>query len=165
MKITFIFHLYFPDISALPAKRIKVCTGAELKKICPPKLCDCPPYQPGISFIRAIVHMIGLVAKSLLAGGLVYLTYRSGMWGDNEQTEKLFLGLCKDLAPTLCGKNKTVKLSELCESEINLMCVVRSLRFHVEPNYLNIFIEYSRPHLHHLAAKRCPSIMRGRVMR
>lgn len=77
------------------AKRIRVCTGAELKqKTTPPPLCDCPPrvrtvVSPGGAFMQSFKFG----TKCLLAGGLVFWTWKIGLWGDADKTEKLYVDI------------------------------------------------------------------------
>lgn len=110
----------------MPAKRIRVCTGAEMKKICPPKLCDCPPKKKK-GFFACLMQLFALGFKILVAGGIVYISYDAGIWGDSEQTERLYGSFCQTFLPLICpdsGVTKKKKLPEVCMAEMELMCVV-----------------------------------------
>lgn len=86
-------------ISKITAKRIRVCTGAELKKMCAPKICGCEVEErKRRNFIASI---LGLGAKGLLAAALIYGSYECGLWGTGEDTEKLYMDMCDTAAPLM----------------------------------------------------------------
>lgn len=134
-KLKFKFE---PEICKIPAKRIRVATGAELKKMCAPRPCPCPPKSPTIGMIGYILRMVGLGVKALIAGGLVYATYDMGLWGDSEQTEKLYSKTCDTFKPyfypTIEEEPKPV--DEACEAQEDLMCLVRLLFQLVHPRFI-----------------------------
>ncbi|KAF7285944.1 hypothetical protein GWI33_008916 [Rhynchophorus ferrugineus] len=72
-------------------KRIKICTGSELRKMCPPQVCpkDLPKKKP-----NGFMKFLGFGAKSILAASLVYVTYDMGIWGNGDDTQDLYYSAC-----------------------------------------------------------------------
>ncbi|GJQ69243.1 hypothetical protein Trydic_g15245 [Trypoxylus dichotomus] len=111
-----------PPIAAVPAKKIRICTGADLKKMCPPKLCSCGTKKTR-TFFGTITALLGLGIKAGIAAAVVYWTYDIGLWGDAEDTEDIYLDICESIFPPKLQPRKK-KLSPVCQAEIDLMCRV-----------------------------------------
>ncbi|XP_022905661.1 uncharacterized protein [Onthophagus taurus] len=111
-----------PPIANVPAKKIRVCTGADLRKMCAPKLCECPKVHK-VGLMTRLFRLIGFGIKLVIAGGLIYWTYDMGLWGDSYQSEEIYLGLCETITPLICScPPKPRNISDVCEKEIELMC-------------------------------------------
>lgn len=74
------------------AKRIRICTAADLRRTCPPKpekpkiICPPPPTNAFRSFL-------GLGLKCGFAGALVYGSWAIGLWGDPTETEQIWVSM------------------------------------------------------------------------
>ncbi|VEN41889.1 unnamed protein product, partial [Callosobruchus maculatus] len=71
-------------------KTIRVATGKELKKICPPKLCDCKPKKPG----KGLLGLIGFALKAGVAAAAIYISYDAGIWGTGDDSQDLYKAYC-----------------------------------------------------------------------
>ncbi|XP_060518253.1 uncharacterized protein LOC132697022 [Cylas formicarius] len=78
-------------------KRIKVCTGADLRKMCAPKVCPCDPAKRRRGF--GLGRLLGFSAKAAIAAGIFYVTYDMGIWGTTDDTQEL----CKTVCALLKG--------------------------------------------------------------
>ncbi|XP_019767597.1 uncharacterized protein LOC109542704 isoform X2 [Dendroctonus ponderosae] len=103
-------------------KPIRVCTGADLRKMCSPKVCPC---EPSKKKPFGILRVLGFGFKSALAAAAVYITYDMGIWGSTEETQNLYGNAC-----TLFGQPQPKKNSKWdppsCEAESG---------FFSKPNY------------------------------
>uniref|UniRef100_A0A1Y1LPJ6 MICOS complex subunit MIC13 n=1 Tax=Photinus pyralis TaxID=7054 RepID=A0A1Y1LPJ6_PHOPY len=104
-----------PKIATVPTKKIKICTGSEVKKMCRPKPCECPPKT---SSSRSFMAMCGFLMKSLIAGSVVYWTYDAGIWGDSERTEEVYTNLCHMLHGDT--HKQITHISKACLAEMEL---------------------------------------------
>lgn len=87
---------YITPLKKANPKKIRVCTGADLKRMCPPKLCACPTKRAKNTGLWASLgRLLGFGVKGALAGGLIYWTYGIGLWGKPDETEQLYIDLCK----------------------------------------------------------------------
>ncbi|KAJ3649476.1 hypothetical protein Zmor_021216 [Zophobas morio] len=114
---------YVPPISNPQLKRIRICTGAELKKMCPPPPCPCPPQQAkrDLGLLSKLLRILGFGAKSLLAASAIYLTYDMGIWGDSESTGKLYKSICDAVLPNIVEPQVREKtLTPSCQAEREL---------------------------------------------
>ncbi|KAH0813225.1 hypothetical protein GEV33_009566 [Tenebrio molitor] len=107
-------------ISCPQVKRIKICTGAELKKMCPPPPCPCPPKPPRVGFLQRLAKILGFGAKSLLALGAIYVTYDMGIWGDSQATGELYKSMCNAILPHIVEPAKEKPMSPSCKAELEL---------------------------------------------
>ncbi|RZC40243.1 uncharacterized protein BDFB_008631 [Asbolus verrucosus] len=112
--------IYIPPISSPQVKRIKICTGAELKKMCPPPPCPCPPKIPRPTLITRLARLLGLGVKSLLALGAVYVTYDMGIWGDSNTTGDLYKRICIEMLPKFVEPSKAKSIPPSCQAEQEL---------------------------------------------
>lgn len=115
---------FISAIVSLPAKRIKICTGAELKKMCAPPSPPCLPKKPKTTMMMRLARVLGFGAKSMLALGAVYVTYDMGIWGDSETTRGLYKRLCQFILPQIVQpvKEKPVQSSS-CQEQLELFNV------------------------------------------
>lgn len=104
-------------------KRIRVATGDELRMMCAPYPCSCPGAND-ITLIGAILSALGLAFKILIVGGLIYVTYDAGLWGNSEQTEELYVRSCRVFAKQKKPTDETEK-TQVCEEEEELYCMVK----------------------------------------
>ncbi|EFA07381.1 uncharacterized protein LOC656310 [Tribolium castaneum] len=111
---------YIPPISSPQVKRIKICTGAELKKMCAPPPCPCPPKIPRPTLLQRLGKLLGLGAKSLVALGAVYVTYDMGIWGDSKTTGELYKNVCNAILPNIIEPAKEKPLTSSCKAELEL---------------------------------------------
>jgi hypothetical protein len=124
----YLFPSLFPEasvsaISCPQVKRIKICTGAELKKMCPPPPCPCPPKPPRVGFLQRLAKILGFGAKSLLALGAIYVTYDMGIWGDSQATGELYKSMCNAILPHIVEPAKEKPMSPSCKAELELFNV------------------------------------------
>lgn len=122
-------NLFILAIAHIPVTKIRVCTGAELKRMCPELPCECPPTRAGWSLISGLRSLVGFGLKAALAAALVYWSYDIGLWGDSTRTEEIYSEICQAIMPMFCSKSardtlQPRELSELCEAEMDMMCVV-----------------------------------------
>ncbi|XP_057668195.1 uncharacterized protein LOC130901111 [Diorhabda carinulata] len=84
---------YSATISRCQPKVIKICTGAEMKKMCPPP-CDCTikPRSSGRSSGALGILFLGI--KAAIAATLVYVSYDMGIWGTTDDTQDLYRKYC-----------------------------------------------------------------------
>nr|CAI5820283.1 unnamed protein product [Callosobruchus analis] len=61
-----------------------------MKKMCPPKLCDCKPKKPG----KGLLGLIGFALKAGVAAAAVYVSYDAGIWGTGDDTQDLYKSYC-----------------------------------------------------------------------
>ena len=120
-------------ISYIPAKKIGVCTGAELKNMCPEMPCECLATKPGFGLFSGLKSLVGFGLKAALAAALVYWSYDIGLWSDSARTEEIYAKVCETIVPIFCAKSAKDTLqprefSELCEAEIDMMCTVSEFR-------------------------------------
>ncbi|XP_074042258.1 uncharacterized protein [Leptinotarsa decemlineata] len=109
---------YKPTICRLKPKVIRVCTGAELKRMCPPKHCECAPKVRRPS--RGVFGIFGFGLKAALAAAAIYVTYDLGIWGSMEDTQNLYRTYCtmtKEPAKKKMGKWDPPS----CEAERDLL--------------------------------------------
>ncbi|XP_050308148.1 uncharacterized protein LOC126744679 [Anthonomus grandis grandis] len=74
-------------------KTIRVCTGAELRKMCPPPVCPCEPTKKKVRSF-GLIRFLGFGLKSAIAAAMVYITYDMGIWGTTEDTQQLYSNAC-----------------------------------------------------------------------
>ncbi|KAF5281635.1 hypothetical protein FQA39_LY17757 [Lamprigera yunnana] len=103
------------NVDRVPTKKIRICTGAELKKMCRPPPCSCPPELSKFGsvsyyFFRFVLFCI----KSATISGLIYWTWDVGVWGDSEDTERFYSNICYLF--TDCKKPEKT-LSKACQKE------------------------------------------------
>nr|AKI05478.1 putative seminal fluid protein AcpC04 [Cephalota litorea] len=80
-----------PGITNLKCpKKIRVCTALDMKKTCPPPVCDCPPLRPPFTILGMIRKCAILGCKSVVVGSLIYWTWDIGLWGNQEKTHRLY---------------------------------------------------------------------------
>ncbi|KAL1502269.1 hypothetical protein ABEB36_007435 [Hypothenemus hampei] len=72
-------------------KPIHVCTGAELRKMCSPKICPCNA-QPKSRF--GLLKLLGFGLKSAIAVAAVYITYDMGIWGTTDDSQAFYSNAC-----------------------------------------------------------------------
>lgn len=116
---------FVSHVRCVPGKKIRICTGAELKKTCPPKPCACPCPKPPLGILSWIGSLIKLGFKVLIAGGIVYWTIEKGIWGTPDSTEELYTQYCQAYAPRFCPESmehKEVQKTRLCEVQESLQC-------------------------------------------
>ncbi|KAJ8984047.1 hypothetical protein NQ317_000009 [Molorchus minor] len=75
-------------------KQIRVCTGAELKRMCPPKVCPCVRDKKG----SILLALLGFAMKTAIAAGAVYVSYDLGLWGTTDDTFKVYRDYCNILS-------------------------------------------------------------------
>lgn len=80
-----------PPICRPKTKQIRICTGKEMKKMCAPKLCECP--APPKS--RGLLGLLGFGLKAAIAAAAVYVTYDIGIWGSTDDTQDLYRAYCR----------------------------------------------------------------------
>lgn len=120
------------------AKRIRVCTGAEMKKMCAPKVCPCPRKS---SVPLGVAGLVKFALKAALAGSIVYLTVQAGVWGKPETSEELYYTFYQMLLPKVCKDDDEdihrqtfldrSQHKELCEAYQGLMEYVSTLKFFI----------------------------------
>lgn len=91
-----------PKVRTIPVCRIKpkairVCTGADLRRMCPPRMCDCSTIKPRGNALLSLL-LFGL--KAAIAAGAVYVTYDMGIWGTNDDSQNFYSTTCNIIAPT-----------------------------------------------------------------
>ncbi|XP_028146201.2 uncharacterized protein LOC114339721 isoform X1 [Diabrotica virgifera virgifera] len=84
---------YEATISRVPPKVIKICTGAEMKKMCPPP-CDCPKIIKAANKNGGLLGFLLFSLKVAIAAGVVYVSYDLGIWGTTEDTQNLYRKYC-----------------------------------------------------------------------
>lgn len=114
-----IFGGRFLVILRAQPKRIQICTGSDLRNMCPPKIC--PPVVKKHPF-RALFRL-GL--KSAIAAALVYQSIQAGIWGSADDTQKLYTSACKVIKPRYTEPKVVISRfnSNACESERELFPV------------------------------------------
>ncbi|CAH1998293.1 unnamed protein product [Acanthoscelides obtectus] len=108
---------YRPPICKPTPKTIRVATGKELKRICPPKLCDCGrgPKKPG----KGMLGLLGFALKAGLAAAAVYVSYDIGVWGTGDDTMDLYKSYCNLKTDPQKRKEETWK-PQSCQQEREL---------------------------------------------
>lgn len=78
--------------------------------------------------IGYILRTVGLGMKVLFAGGLVYVTYDMGLWGNSDQTEKIYTKTCDTLKPYLYPVviDEEKSIDEACEAQEEFLCMVKT---------------------------------------
>ncbi|KAG5891183.1 hypothetical protein JTB14_031805 [Gonioctena quinquepunctata] len=103
---------YKPQICRPTPKVIRICTGKEMKKMCPPKYCDCSPKKPS----KGLLNLLRFGLKVAAAAAAVYVTYDLGVWGSTDDTQDLYRSYCRITRDP--AKNKTEKWDPpSCEAE------------------------------------------------
>ncbi|KAK4884498.1 hypothetical protein RN001_000769 [Aquatica leii] len=111
-----------PQISIVPTKKIRICTGAELKKMCRPTPCECPPQLSKFgSFLNCLYRTVLFSIKSAILGSLVYWTWEAGIWGDSVDVERFYSTVCY-LFSEKCTKPDKV-LSKSCQKELEIIAL------------------------------------------
>lgn len=106
-----------PFVCRVKAKPIRICSGADMKKMVPPKTCECK--RTKIRGGRGILGFIFFGLKTALAAGAVYVSYDLGVWGTIDQTQEIYRTFCS--VTTVPQKRKVEKWSPpACEAERSL---------------------------------------------
>ncbi|CAG9763951.1 unnamed protein product, partial [Ceutorhynchus assimilis] len=74
-------------------KPIHICTGAELRKMCPPPACPRPRASPFASQLGPM-KFLGFGLKAAVAAALVYVTYDMGVWGGSDDAQQFYSDAC-----------------------------------------------------------------------
>ncbi|XP_076392488.1 uncharacterized protein LOC100881368 [Megachile rotundata] len=77
---------------------IKICTWKDMRRTCPPKLCDCSPKAPSKTAGQRLCVALLFLLKSSVAAGLVYWTNAEGLWGSSDEAEDLYYRLMGTIA-------------------------------------------------------------------
>ncbi|CAH1163508.1 unnamed protein product [Phaedon cochleariae] len=83
---------YIPTICRPNPKVIRICTGAEMKKMCAPKPCVCPK---GRRPSKGLLGLLVFGMKTALAAAAVYVSYDLGIWGSTDDTQELYRMYCR----------------------------------------------------------------------